>query len=149
MKIKFFPAVLVILAVIYPVYAGAPRASSEASKDARQAVQFPPEIKTAMLARMRENFAAIHAIHAALAAEDFETAADVAENQLGTSSLGPHNLRQQPYMPPSMQHLGMAMHSSASDLARALQEHDMQKSLKALTVTTSYCVACHASYRAQ
>ncbi|MBI3545545.1 MAG: hypothetical protein HY081_02960 [Gammaproteobacteria bacterium] len=149
MKIKFFLINLVIFAVVYSAYAGTPHAPSEISKDARQAVQFPPQIKTAMLARMRENFAAIHEIHAALAAEDFETAADVAENQLGTSSLGPHNARQQPYMPPSMQHLGMAMHSSASDLARALQEHDMQKSLKALTVTTSYCVACHATYRAR
>jgi len=82
-----------------------------------------------MLERMRRNLSDVHEIQSALAESNFERAAEVAEFSLGLSSLGPHNARQAPYMPPEMQHLGMEMHSASSRVARTAQEADAMKAL--------------------
>lgn len=128
----------------------APVATHEpAPKDARVAVDFPQDIKQAMLERMRRNLSDIHRIQQALAAADFDRAVDVAENSLGLSSLGPHNARQSPYMPEAMRHMGMQMHSASSRFAVAAQEGDLPKALDRLSEVTGLCVACHATYRAK
>jgi len=119
------------------------------TQDTRLAVDFPEGIKQAMLERMRRNLSDIHEIQKALAESDYERAADVAENSLGVSSLGPHNARQAPYMPEAMQHLGMEMHRASSRVARAAQEADMLKTLEGLSQVTGLCVGCHAVYRAK
>lgn len=124
-------------------------ARAEPARDTRIAAVFPPQIKLALYARMRDNLAALQTIQQALAANDFAAAADTAEMRLGISSLGPHNARQQPFMPEPMQHLGMTMHRAATEFATVAQERDMQAALAALAKMTALCVACHASYRAQ
>jgi cytochrome c556 len=120
-----------------------------ATRDTRIAVDFPDGIKQAMLERMRRNLSDVHEIQKALAESDFERAADVAEFSLGLSSLGPHNARQAPYMPPEMQRLGTEMHAASSRVARAAQEADPMKALGALSQVTGLCVSCHAVYRAK
>ena len=118
-------------------------------EDTRTVVEFPPEIKQAMLERMRRNLLDIHRIQAALAKKEYGSAADVAEFSLGLSSLGPHNARQAPYMPPAMQHLGMEMHAASSRVALAAQEGDALHALDKLSEVTAVCVGCHAAYRAK
>lgn len=119
------------------------------TQDTRMAVDFPEGIKHAMLERMRRNLSDVHEIQKALAESDYDRAADVAENSLGVSSLGPHNARQAPYMPEAMQHMGMEMHRASSRLARAAQEADTAKALRGLSEVTGLCVGCHALYRAK
>lgn len=120
-----------------------------ATQDTRLAVDFPEGVKRAMLERMRRNLSDVHEIQKALAESDYDRAADVAENSLGVSSLGPHNARQSPYMPEAMQHMGMEMHRASSRLARAAQEADTAKALRGLSEVTGLCVGCHALYRAK
>lgn len=112
-------------------------------------VEFPEGIREAMLERMRRNLSDVHEIQKALAESNFDRAAEVAEFSLGLSSLGPHNARQAPFMPPAMQHLGMEMHSVSSRVARAAQEADLVKALENLSQVTGFCVSCHAVYRAK
>ena len=124
-------------------------AHSGSVPDTRQIVDFPEPIKQAMLERMRRNLSDIHDIQRALADNDFKRTAEVAEFSLGLSSLGPHNARQAPYMPPAMQHMGMEMHRSSSRLAAVAQEQDLAKAVDGLAQVTGLCVACHAVYRAK
>ena len=138
-----------IAVVLLPVLAADRVHVPAKTQDTRLAVDFPEGIKQAMLERMRRNLSDIHEIQKALAESDYERAADVAENSLGVSSLGPHNARQAPYMPEAMQHLGMEMHRASSRVARAAQEADMLKTLEGLSQVTGLCVGCHAVYRAK
>ena len=140
---------LVILAAVPALALSADQAKHEVTPDTRTMVEFPHEIKQAMLTRMRRNLQDIHRIQAALAKNDFSAAADVAEFSLGLSSLGPHNARQAPFMPPTMQHLGMEMHAASSRVAVAAQEGDVALALDKLSQVTALCVGCHAAYRAK
>ena len=137
------------VAVTVPVFATDQAHYPAEIQDTRLAIEFPNGIKQAMLERMRRNLSDVHEIQSALAESNFERAAEVAEFSLGLSSLGPHNARQAPYMPPEMQHLGMEMHSASSRVARAAQEADAMKALGALSQVTGLCVGCHAIYRAK
>lgn len=126
--------------------------SMPAPGDAREAVAMPPELRAHMLANMREHLVALGEIQAALAADKFEQAADIAENRIGMSSLEAHGASYlAPYMPKPMQELGMAMHRTASRFARAAQEAEVEggvpRALSALSELTQRCAACHASYR--
>lgn len=152
---KFFLQIALILTAVISVQATArhdasvENAGAISRVDGRQVANFPPPIKQALKQRMRENLAHVQEIQTALATADFTRAAEVAEYKLGLSSLGPHNARQAPYMPPAMRHLGMGMHSAASRFAVVAQEGDMQRALEGLAELTAHCVACHATYRAK
>lgn len=139
---KYIPILAIALLGFLPVHAGN-------VQDTRQVVAFPDGIKQAMLERMRRNLSDINDIHRALAASDFKRASEVAEFSLGLSSLGPHNARQAPYMPPAMRHMGMEMHRASSRLAVAMQEQDLAKAVVGLSQVTGLCVSCHAVYRAK
>jgi hypothetical protein len=120
--------------------------------DARIAVAFPAQLKQHTLASMRGHLQALAQIQGYLAAHDFDRAADVAEFQLGMSSLSLHGAHAvAPYMPKGMQDAGTAMHRSASQFALAAKEasidHDVPRALGALNKVTQACVACHAGYR--
>ena len=120
--------------------------------DARMPVEFPPMLKEHTLANMRDHLQTLSEIQGYLAAQDFDRAADLAEQRLGMSSLplhGAHDVA--PYMPKGMQDAGTAMHRSASQFAVATQEaaidRDVPRALAALNKVTQACVACHAAYR--
>lgn len=119
------------------------------SEDVREQASFPTPIKIALKQRMRENLMYVNQIGTALSENDLNLAADIAEYKLGLSSLGPHNARQEPYMPQGMRHLGMEMHKASSRLARVAQEGDQLSAFKSLSEVTNLCVACHATYRAE
>jgi hypothetical protein len=116
------------------------------------AVEFPGELREHTLANMRDHLLALQQIQAALAERAYDTAAAIAENRLGMSSLqshGAHDVAR--YMPQGMQEAGTAMHRGASRFAVSLQEaaitHDLRQPLAELSKVTASCVACHAGYR--
>ncbi len=121
-------------------------------KDTRQAVRFPKALREHTLANMRDHLLALQEIQAALALQEYDKAADIAEQRLGMSSLalhGAHDVAK--YMPKGMQDAGTAMHRNASRFAVAAKDAgatgDVKPALAALAATTAQCVACHAGYR--
>jgi hypothetical protein len=127
-------------------------AAKAAPKDARQAVYFPKTLREHTLANMRDHLLALQEIQAALAKQEYDKAADIAEQRIGMSSLslhGAHDVAK--YMPKGMQEAGTAMHRNASRFAVAAKDAgatgDVKPALAALAATTAQCVACHAGYR--
>ena len=123
-----------------------------APKDTRQAVKFPKVLREHTLANMRDHLLALQEIQEALAKQEYDKAADIAEHRLGMSSLalhGAHDVAQ--YMPKGMQEAGTAMHRHASRFAVAAKDAgatgDVKPALAALAATTAQCVACHAGFR--
>lgn len=129
-----------------------PDHAMHAPGDVREVIDLPPELRTHMLANMREHLVAMGEIEAALAKGKFDEAADIAENRIGMSSLEAHGASHlAPYMPKPMQEIGMTMHRAASRFARTAQEAELEggvpRALGALSELTQRCVACHANYR--
>jgi hypothetical protein len=119
-----------------------------AQADNREMVDMPAMMQEHMLANMRDHLAAVDEILAALNAEDFATAARVAEFRLGMSSLESHGAAHMAQvMPVPMREMGTEMHRAASRLARTAEEGDALRAFRALRSVTQSCVTCHAAYR--
>ena len=78
-----------------------------ADVDGRQLVDMPPEARSALRAEMLDFQTALHSIIGALAEQQFATAADIAEKQIGLSAMGRHrnappNARPGMFMPNDM-----------------------------------------------
>jgi hypothetical protein len=101
---------------------------------------------------MRDHLLAVFEIQSALAAGQYDRAADIAERRLGMTSLEAHGARHMAdMMPEGMQAIGTAMHHTASRFAVTAQEAavtgDLSRALGALSEIIQQCVACHAGYR--
>ena len=136
------------------VYAAATHSANASAgpADARQLVAFPPPLRARFLGNMRGHLASLTRIEAALADGQFDTVADLAEQQLGMTSMARHGAGTLgKYMPAGMKRIGSGMHHAASRLALTAQNasvtSDTNAVLTALTDVTSRCVACHAAYR--
>jgi len=120
--------------------------------DSRQHVEFPAPMREHTLANMRDHLMALQEINLALARNDFEKAAGVAEQRLGMSSLEAHGAAHMAgFMPKPMQEIGTQMHRAASRFAVEAQDasasNDLKPALAALGAVMQQCVACHAAYR--
>ena len=120
--------------------------------DARQLVKFPEPMRLHTIGNMRDHLLALQEIDEALARNDFDKAATVAEQRLGMSSLEAHGAAHlAPYMPQGMQDIGTRMHRAASRFAVEAQNasvsNDVRPALAALGTVMQQCVACHAAYR--
>jgi hypothetical protein len=120
--------------------------------DVREPVTMPPMMQAHMRANMRDHLAAISEIQSALAAGQYDHAADIAEQRLGMTSLELHGARHMAaLMPAGMQAIGTAMHQAASRFARVAEEAPvsggLSRALDALAEVSRQCVACHANYR--
>lgn len=129
-------------------------ASGSASPDTRAAVHFPETMRLRTLANMRDHLLALSEIQAALAGEEFDKAAEIAEQRLGMTSLKLHGAHEVAgYMPEGMQAIGTRMHEAASRFAitasDAAVSGDINPALAALSRVTESCVACHSRYRLQ
>lgn len=127
---------------------------ASSSKDSREMVHFPDEMRLHTLANMRDHLLALQQIQDALAKEDYDKAADIAEQRLGMTSLTLHGAHESSkYMPIGMQNIGSEMHRSASRFASAAKDAsvtgDVKPALETLARVTQQCVACHAGYRVQ
>ncbi len=122
-----------------------------AAPDTRTAVDMPPEKSAMMLANMRDHLQTLGEIQSALAAGDFDKAADLAEQHLGLDAMNREGPQLAPYMPTPMRQMGMQMHRAASRFARVARDSEIDGDLKppmaALGQVTQACVACHAAYR--
>jgi hypothetical protein len=126
--------------------------NNHAATDIRVKVVFPKRIYNHTLSSMRNHLEALHNINLFLSSRDFASAAKLAEEKLGMSSLGLHGAHESgKYMPKQMAELGMQLHRSASQFSLAAQEATVSENygetLKALSKVTQSCVACHSAYR--
>jgi hypothetical protein len=128
--------------------------AAHASADPRLLVRFPDEMRIHTLTNMRDHLLALQEIQEALAREQFDLAANIAEQRLGMSSLklhGAHDVSN--FMPAGMQAVGTEMHHAASRFALTAKDagvtRDIKPALTALAEVSAQCVACHAGYRIQ
>jgi len=129
-------------------------ASAPTTKDQRQLVKFPSEMREHTLSNMRDHLVALQEIQAALGKADYDRAADVAEKRLGMSSLGLHGAHESSkFMPQGMQDAGTAMHRGASRFAVMARDAavtgDVKPAIGSLSDVMGACVACHSGYRLQ
>ena len=128
---------------------------SATGTDGRQLVEMPPEARAILRAEMLDSQLALHLIVGALAENRFAEAGDIAEREMGISTMGKHrklpkNARPGRFMPDEMHAIGRGSHSAASDFAKLAKEagpNDLPKLLKELQTVTGACIACHRSYR--
>ena len=124
--------------------------ASFAADDERMMVELPAPMKTHMLQNMRGHLVVIDQLILLLSEEKLDEASDLAEAELGMSSLNKHGASHiAPYYPKGMQQAGTAMHKSASQFARVAQEGDVLVAFKALRKITAACTGCHAGYKVQ
>lgn len=116
--------------------------------DNRIHVEMPSMMREHMLGNMRDHLLALSQTQGLMAEQKWDEAAQLIESRLGMSSLESHGASHMAkVMPKEMAQLGTAMHRSASQLSRALQEEDWQKSVAGMSDLMSRCVACHAGYK--
>lgn len=122
------------------------------AQDARVKVELPPMMQEHMLANMRDHLLALQTITRLLASQEYEEAADIAENRLGMTSLESHGASHMgQFMPKEMGAIGTNMHRAASRFAISARdaaiEGGLEKSFAALSEVMEQCVACHAGYK--
>ena len=119
-----------------------------AAPDSRQYVELPEPMQQHLLANMRAHLEVIDRLLALLSAEELDAASELAESELGMSSLNKHGAAHiAPHYPQAMRQLGTSMHRAASRFSRVAQEGEALAAYRALGDITSSCVACHAGYR--
>ncbi len=120
----------------------------QAEDDKREFVHLPDRMQQHMMRNMRDHLQAIDEILSSLASDDLETAAQIAEQRLGMSSLESHSAEHMAkHMPQGMREAGNRMHSAASRFALKVEEGDLLSVYGTIADITSACVACHATYR--
>ncbi|TVP81412.1 MAG: hypothetical protein EA346_05570 [Thioalkalivibrio sp.] len=123
-------------------------------EDTRTLVDLPEDLRSHMLANMRDHLLALQQIQDALARDEFEQAAQIAEQRLGMTSLERHGAHEMaPFMPEQMRMTGTAMHRAASQFALTAGDAsavgDVRPALADLARVTAQCVACHEAFRVQ
>lgn len=143
------------------------------TREARQLVKYPPEVKAHTLANMRGHLEAVGAIMDAMARGKYGEAADIADARLGMNSPGaaacrPHAAKgamagttmsggghldhmMSRFMPRHMRELGQNMHRSANAFSaaarKAAKSGNAAPAMAALATVLRNCAACHARYR--
>ncbi len=143
-----------------------------AAPDAREMVNFPPDMQVSLLGNMRDHMQTIDAMVQALAVGDYANASKVAAEKLGLDSPSAAGCKpkqvgasERPkaqmtpgkpmtmdemidlYMPDAMKGVGLSMHTAASEFSKVTLTKDWDASMKALAQVTQNCVACHSAYR--
>jgi hypothetical protein len=109
-------------------------------------------MKDHMMENMRDHLLALQTITQLLSAQQYDAAADTAEQRLGMSSLDSHGASHMgKLMPKEMGAIGTEMHRTASRFAvtarDAAVDGGLQKAFGALSIVMQQCVACHAAYK--
>jgi len=141
MPVRFLTAVITLF-LFNPVQAD----------DGRQTVELPDMMREHMLSNMRDHLLALEEITRYLANQQYDEAAEVAENRLGMSSMGSHGASHLgKFMPKEMGAIGTNMHRAASRFALAATDAELEgglnKAFSALSEVMQQCVACHAGYK--
>ncbi len=121
-------------------------ASAQGESDPRIQLDLPAPMQTHLLANMRQHLVVIDQIIGMLASDELDKAAELAEAELGMSSLDKHGASHiAQYYPEQSAQFGTQMHKAASRFARVAQEGDALSAYKALGEITQNCVGCHAT----
>jgi hypothetical protein len=121
-------------------------ASAQGESDPRIQLDLPAPMQTHLLANMRQHLVVIDQIIGMLASDELDKAAELAEAELGMSSLDKHGASHiAQYYPKQSAQFGTQMHKAASRFARVAQEGDALAAYKALGEITQNCVGCHAT----
>lgn len=141
------PSRIIFLLLLAPALA-----AEDAPEDSRMAVDMPPLQQHLLRQEMISHTAALHRIIGHLADNELKTAGQVAEKELGLSSMGKHAARtagQGPgrFMPEPMRSIGVSMHRAASAFAKVAEAGNRGAAMIRLEDVTSACVSCHAAYR--
>ncbi len=146
-----YPVAIALLLAALAAYASGAFASDPAPPgDSRRLVSMPSEAQQLLRQDMVDHLVVFNQLLAHLAAAEFEEASQLAEARLGKSSMGKHRgtgLGPGRFMPPEMHQLGRSMHESASEFATTVKEGDAPAAYAALQRVSSFCVACHVSFR--
>jgi cytochrome c556 len=118
------------------------------ASDPREVLDLTPAQKETLKATMHEHLAAVEAIVAALARQDYEKAADVAHFELGFPK---HREVMQheagAALPKKYMELALEHHQAAEDLAEAITSKEMTRILEQLAKTIQACTTCHKAYK--
>jgi len=120
------------------------------AEDLRQLVEMPPASQELIRLEMRQNVFALSGIVGLLAEGKLEEAGQLAEREMGTSTMG--RFRGNPaapglHMSPEMREIGRSMHFAATAFADATAVGELPDALAALKGLTDKCSACHAMFR--
>ena len=120
--------------------------------DDRQFVQLPDMMREHMLRNMRDHLLALEEITRHLSSQQYDMAAEIAEQRLGMSSLESHGASHMgKFMPEEMSAIGTNMHRAASRFALAARDAELagglNKAFSALSEVMQQCVACHTSFK--
>ena len=152
---KFLGSALIGFVLLLATGACLTQRSAVAADDARQLVKLPSMMQEHMLANMRDHLFALDEMLKALAEDNIDEAAKIAEARLGMSSLSLHGAdHMATFMPEGMRAIGTQMHRAASrftiiagDAEFESQKDAQRKLYGALQAITANCNACHQSYR--
>ncbi len=138
------------IAVIYSF-----SASAGEMKDTRQLIKLPKNIESKMLVNMRDHISALDDIIAAVHADEYDKAADIAESRLGWSSLirrGDQEVTKHWAAP--MQKMADAMYRASSNFVIVAQDASVEetkesykKVLGSIQKITMACRGCHEIFR--
>ena len=125
------------------------------ASDHRQLVKLPEMMQAHMLSNMRDHLIALDEILTDLSKGEVDSAAQIAENRLGMSSLSLHGAAHMgKFMPKEMGQIGTSMHRAASRFVIIARNAELdpgidkqRKVYKALGEITQNCNACHQAYR--
>ncbi len=141
MSIRFISVILTLF--LFP--------SVQASDD-RVKVELPEMMRGHMLNNMRDHLLALEEITRYLANQQYDKAAEIAENRLGMSSMTSHGASHMgKFMPKEMAAIGTGMHRAASRFALAAKDAELDgglhKAFSALSEVMQQCVACHSGFK--
>ncbi|MCW8827311.1 MAG: cytochrome c [Gammaproteobacteria bacterium] len=120
--------------------------SVSAETDSRIALNLPTQMEEHLLGNMRQHLVVINRLLDLVGQEKLTEAAELAEAELGMSSLDKHGASHiAQFYPVQSANFGTEMHKAASRFARVAEEGDPLESYRAIGAITQNCVGCHAT----
>ena len=145
-------AVLLLGAAAQAAQESADATAAAVPEDGRQAVAMPPLQRALLREEMIQHTATVQQLVDLLGKGELARAAEIAERDLGLSSMGKHaaatrGMGPGRFFPQPMRSVGIGMHEAASRFADVAREGDAEAALKALSAVLGACVSCHSAYR--
>ena len=119
---------------------------SQGEPDTRIALNLPAQMQEHLLGNMRQHLVVINKLLGMLGRDELNEAAELAEGELGMSSLDKHGASHiAKFYPKASAQFGTNMHKAASRFARIAEEGDALVAYRAVGEITENCVGCHAT----
>lgn len=123
-------------------------AAVQAEADSRTPLNLPAPMEEHLLGNMRQHLVVINQLLDLVGSDRLNEAAELAESELGMSSLDKHGASHiAQFYPEKSAAFGTEMHKAASRFARTAEEGDPLASYRAIGEITKNCVGCHATVK--